>query len=677
MASQNPLEYSNLTHHAIPFDRITPELFLPTLREKLAQAKKQIERIRDHNAAPTFDNTIVALETAGEDVDLVATTFYNLLHAHTNDRLQQLAQEIGPLMAAHASDVLLDGKLFARIRSVWENRAKLNLNVEESKLLEKYYLDFARNGALLAEAEKAELRQIDQESSSLAPRFDENVLKATNHFSLHLTSSEEVAGLPEILLNAAAHAAKEKNLTGWLFTLHMPSYIPFMQFASHRPSREKMYRAYGSRAFHDDYDNQKLILKILELRERRARLLGYKNHADFILERRMAESTNRVLQFLARIENASLPKAHDEMKEIVEFAKTRGAPMPFQAWDFSYWAERLKEQKFKFSQDDLRPYFQLENVVRGAFEHARRLYGIVFVEATEYPVWHPDVKTYEVRDEKSQDFVGVFYTDFYPRESKAGGAWMTNYFEQGMFHGQVERPHVSIVCNFTKPTADKPSLLTFDEVNTLFHEFGHSLHSLLSRCRYRALSGTNVYWDFVELPSQIMENWITEKESLDLFARHYKTGEPIPSELVQKIKDSDRYLAGYQSLRQVTFAELDMAWHTTEVSQISSVPEFEDHVVDRLRVLPKVHGTNSSCSFSHIFSGGYGAGYFGYKWAESLDADAFEYFKERGLFNKEVAAKFRDHILSRGGTEHPMELYKKFRGREPDPDALLRRDGLL
>ncbi len=679
MASQNlePFKYLDLPHHALAFDKITPEIFLPALKENLAAAKKQISRIRDDVEPATFKNTIVALETAGEDADLVSTTFYNLLHAHTNDQLQNLALEIGPLLANYASDILLDTKLFARIKSLYELREKLNLNVEESKLLEKYYLDFVRNGALLDDEKKSELRKIDEELSKLSPQFSDNVLKATNEFTLHLTKRDEVAGLPAIVLTAAAAAAKEKNLDGWLFTLQMPSYIPFMQFAAHRPSREKMYRAYGSRAFGGNFDNRKLILQILKLREKRARLLGYKNHAEFMLERRMAESPDRVMQFLKRIEVASLPAARRDVKEIEDFAKSKGAPVPLEPWDFAYWSERLKEKRFEFSQDDLRPYFKLENVVKGAFEHARRLYGLMFKESDAYPVWHPDVKTFEVSDEKTNEFVGLFYADFYPRESKSGGAWMTNYFEQGLFHGQVDHPHVSVVCNFTKPSANEPSLLTFDEVNTLFHEFGHSLHSLLSRCRYRSLAGTNVYWDFVELPSQIMENWIKEKESLDIFARHYKTGELIPADLVKKIKDSSRYLAGYQSLRQVMLANLDMAWHTADSSKISDVAKFEDQVADRLRVLPKVEGINITCSFSHIFGGGYSDGYYSYKWAESLDAEAFEYFKECGLFNKDVAQKFRENILSRGGTEHPMELYKRFRGREPDPDALLRRDGLI
>ncbi len=676
-STTNPLEFSQLKNHAIPFDHLNDDLYLPRLKSTLGDAKERINAIRDNPAEPTFINTIVALETAGEDAELVSTVFYNMLGANTNDRLQALAKEIGPLLSNHASDVLLDQKLFKRIQMLFEKRHSLGLSTEEDRLLDKYHSDFVRNGAMLNDTQKTDLRKIDAELSQLSPQYSENVLKATNAFTMHVTKEADLKGLPPSLLAGAHEAATERKLDGWVFSLQMPSYIPFMQYSENRGLREKMYRAFGARAYGGGQDNRELILKLLRLKQKRARLLGFKDHPHFVLQKRMAETSEQVMAFLERIKTPSLIAARRDVKEVEAFAAEAGAPTPLEAWDFSFWSERLKENRYKLNQEELRPYFKLENVVAGAFEHARRLYGLEFREARHYPPYHPDVKVYEVHEEGSGKFIGLFYTDFFPRESKNGGAWMTSYFDQGLFRGEIHRPHISIVCNFTKPTADQPSLLTFDEVNTLFHEFGHSLHGLLSQCQYRSLSGTNVYWDFVELPSQIMENWILEKESLDLFAVHNKTGEKMPPELIAKIKASAKYMAGYMSLRQVTFAMLDMAWHTADADKITSVEEFEDKILGPLRVLPKVQGTNSSCSFSHIFAGGYSAGYYSYKWAEVLDADAFEYFLESGLFNREVATRFKDFVLSRGGTEHPMELYKKFRGREPDPNALLRRDGLI
>jgi peptidyl-dipeptidase Dcp len=678
---KSPLEFSNLKHNAIPFDRLKDDMYLPRLKETLHEAKSRIAEIRNNPAEPTFENTIVALETAGEDAELVSSVFYNMLGSNTNDRLQELAREIGPILASHSSDILLDQKLFDRIQILFKNRKNLNLSVEEDRLLEKYRSDFARNGALLSPDKKEELRKLDNELSQLSPQFSEAVLKATNSFTLHLTDEKDLKGLPPSSIAGAREAAKEQNLNGWLFSLQMPSYLPFMQYSENHALREKMYRAFAGRAFGGSptspTDNREFILKILRLKQQRARLLGFKDHPHFVLEKRMAENAEQVMTFLERIKSPSLVAARRDVKEVEDFAKAAGAPTPLEAWDFSYWSERLKEHRYNLNQEELRPYFKLENVIAGAFEHARRLYGIEFRESKDYPIYHPDVKTYEVHEEHTGKFVGLFYADFFPRASKNGGAWMTSYFDQGLYQGEVRRPHIAIVCNFTKPTSDQPSLLTFDEVNTLFHEFGHSLHGLLSQCQYRSLSGTNVYWDFVELPSQIMENWILEKESLDLFAVHNETGEKMPAELIAKIKASEQFLSGYFSLRQVTFALLDMAWHMADAEKVTSVEDFEDQVLGPLRVLPKVNGTNTSCSFSHIFAGGYSAGYYSYKWAEVLDADAFEYFREQGLFNREVATRFKEFVLSRGGTEHPMELYKKFRGREPDPDALLRRDGLI
>jgi peptidyl-dipeptidase Dcp len=487
-----------------------------------------------------------------------------------------------------------------------------------------------------------------------------------------------LVGLPEGVIEAAAQEAERKGHKGkWLFNLQAPSFLPFMQYAQNRELRKKLWLAYNSRAFQDQFDNREVVKKITRLRHDRAQLLGFKSHADFILSERMAQTPLQVMKFLNELLIPSKKAAEKDIAELRAFKKSIDGNDEVMPWDFAFYSEKLKEKKYKFNDEELRPYFKLETVVEGVFEHARRLYGITFKEVLDVPKYHPDVRTFEVREERTQNYVGLLYTDFFPRETKKGGAWMTVYREQGYYKGQVRRPHVSIVCNFTKPTASKPSLLTYDEVQTLFHEFGHALHGLLSQVTYRSLAGTNVYWDFVELPSQIMENWVKEKESLDIFARHYQTKQPIPAELVEKIKKSFQFQAGYYSMRQLQFGFLDMAWHQQDPAAIDDVDAFENKMTDMTRVLPKIPGTNVSCSFSHIFAGGYSAGYYSYKWAEVLDADAFEYFKEVGLFDKHVAEKFKSHILSRGGTEHPMELYKKFRGREPDPKALLRREGLL
>lgn len=682
--SQNPLKFSNLKNNAIAFDQLQNSLFLPTLKEAIQNAKANIAKIKSNPAKPDFDNTILALETAGDEVDLVANIFHNQLSANTSDELQAISKEFGPLLAAYANDILLDDEIFARVKAVYENPGR-ELTKEEARLLDKYYSDFKRNGALLTPEQKEELRKIDAELAILAPQFAENVLKATNEFQLVLHKKEELKGLPEIVIAAAKQAAQDKGLKSegdpegpWLFTLHYPSVIPFLTYSENREAREKIWRANASKAYKDKYDNQEILRKTLQLRHRRAQLLGYKNHAEFVLEKRMAESPEKVLAFLERIKVPALKKAKAEIAEITKFAQSIGGPKELMPWDFSYYSEKYKEKLFAFSGEDLRPYFKLENVIEGVFEHARRLYQLTFKPVDgQYPVYHPDVRVFEVYDEKTNEFVGLFYADFFPRESKNGGAWMTNYIEQGLFFGNVRRPHVAIVCNFTKPTSEKPSLLTHDEVLTLFHEFGHSLHGLLSKVKFRSLAGTNVYWDFVELPSQVMENWAYEKESLDLFARHYETGEKIPQELADKLKASSQYLSGYMNVRQLTFGLLDMAWHTTDPSEIKDIDQFEEKHTAELQVLPRIAGTNFSCAFTHIFAGGYSAGYYSYKWAEVLDADTFELFEEKGLFNSEAAQSFKENVLSRGGTEHPMELYKKFRGREPDPDALLRRDGLV
>lgn len=677
--ASNPLSHvSTLKNRATPFHLIKPEHFLPAIDEGIIEAKANIERLKNNPEAPTFANTVAALEACSERVDWVAGIFFNLLNAESNDQLQALAAEIAPRMANLSSDIILDAKIFSRLQSVWSNRNRENLTPEQNKLLENTFTDFVRNGAKLTDTQKLELREIDQRLSKLSPEFSDNILKDVNAYEYWVSDRSGLSGLPESAVEAAAQAAKEKGKPNqWLFTLHGPSVIAFLEYSDDRAAREKLWRAYNSRAFQTTNDNQKLVRETALLRHQRAKLLGFQNHADFVLQKRMAESTPRVQQFLQRLLKTYKAAAQKDLEQLKSFAKERDGLNEICPWDIAYYSEKLKQKLYSYDEEQLRPYFKLENVIAGAFEHARKLYGLEFRESGDYPVYHADVKVFEVWQNQGKDFVGLFYADFFPRAGKRGGAWMTNFYEQGKYFGQVMRPHVGIVCNFTKPTATKPSLLTFEEVRTLFHEFGHGLHSLLSQCQFRTISGTNVYWDFVELPSQVMENWTLEKESLDLFAKHFQTGGKIPVELTQTIKRAAQFQAGWFGLRQVTFASLDMAWHSADPSHVQNVSQFELEAIKDIVLLPPIAGTNISCSFAHIFSGGYSAGYYSYKWAEVLDADAFEFFKEKGLFNQEVASRFKELILSRGGTEHPMELYKRFRGREPDPNALFRRDGLL
>lgn len=679
MTTTNPLlkPFTN-TDQAVPFDQIKVEHYLPAVDEAIKAAKANVEKIKNNPEAPTFENSIVALEAASELMGQVMGIYGNLEVAHADEALQALAKEIYPKVASLESDISLDADIFKRVKAVYDGRATLNLNGEQAKLLEKTYLGFTRNGALLNEEQKETVRKIDQELSVLGPKYSENVLKATNSFEMFLDKKEDVEGLPEGALEGAAAMAEAKGQKGkWLFNLQIPSYLPFMTYAKSRPLREKMWRAFGSRAFKGEFDNQDIVLKIVQLRDQRAKTLGFATHADFVLAERMAKNPSTVLEFLNKLLKASREAGKRDVEEIREFAKKFDGTSDVQPWDVAYYSEKLKEDKYAFNEEDLRPYFKLENVVDGVFAHAKKLYGLTFKENKDIPVYHPEVKAYEIFEEASGKYMGLFYTDFFPRETKKGGAWMTQFRGQGLIGGVMKRPHVSIVCNFTKPTPTKPSLLTYDEVRTLFHEFGHALHGMLSDCTYQSLSGPNVYWDFVELPSQIMENWVGEKEGLDLFARHYETNAAMPAELIEKLKASQKFQAGYMSCRQLQFGLMDMSWHSTDPATIKDVDAFEEKATAETRLFPKTEGVNSSCSFSHIFAGGYSAGYYSYKWAEVLDADAFEYFKEEGLFNQTVAKKFKDNVLSRGGTEHPMELYKKFRGREPDPNALLRRDGLI
>lgn len=674
----NPLlENFNGKDQAVPFDKIKTEHFLPAIEKSIELAKNKIETIRKTQDV-NFKNVIEALEAATEKVDNIAGIYFNLLSSEANDELQALSQKISPMLSALSSDIALDPEIFQKIKFVYDHRKDLKLSSEQIQLTEKTYKDFARNGALLSPEKKERLRALDQELSILGPQFSENVLKSTNAFELWLTDESDLAGLPEGAREAAKAAAAQKNKPDqWLITLQAPSLIPFLTFSSRSDLREKLWRAFNSRALGGENDNREIIKKTLNLKYERAQILGYPNYAEYILEERMAKDSKTVMSFLNSLLAPSKKAAEKDLQEVKLFRKELEGTDEIKPWDFAYYSEKLKEKKYAFNEEELRPYFKLENVIEGAFEHARKLYQLTFKEVTDVPVYHPDVKVYEVYDSHSQEYIGLFYTDFFPRETKKPGAWMTNYREQGRWNGDLKRPHVSIVCNFTKPTPTKPSLLSYDEVRTLFHEFGHSLHGLLSKCEFRTIGGTNVYWDFVELPSQIMENWTEEKESLDLFAKHYQTGEKIPAELVAKIKKAAQFQAGWMSLRQLSYGLLDMTWYTTNPSQISSVEQFETEAMSKTSLFPKESGTNVSVSFAHIFAGGYSAGYYSYKWAEVLDADAFEYFKEQGLFNTEVAAKFKNSILSRGSSAHPMDLYKEFRGREPDPNSLLRRYGLI
>lgn len=674
----NPLlRKFELKDQALPFDQIKTEHFLPAIEVALAEAKNNITAIKA-NKNISFQNTILALESASEKIDTISGIYFNLFSAEANEDHQALAQKISPILSAFSSDVILDADLFQKIKFVFDNKANLKLTPEQNRLTEKMYLDFARNGALLAPDKKEILRKLDQDLSILSPQFSENVLKATNAFEMWITDTKDLAGLPEGIIEAAAMSAEQKGKKGqWLFTLNAPSLIPFLTYAENRNLREKLWKASAAKSFGGPYDNSDLVKKMVTLKHQRSQILGYNTFADYVLEERMAKNTETVFTFLKSLIEPSKLAAQKDLEEVQNFKKEIEGSSEIKPWDFGFYSEKLKEKKYAFNDEELRPYFKLENVIEGIFEHARKLFGITFKPITGVPVYHPDVKTFEVIDQTTGEYVGLFYMDFFPRETKKGGAWMTSYREQGLWGGDLKRPHVSIVCNFTKPSPTKPSLLTYDEVQTLFHEFGHALHGLLSKCNYRSLSGTNVYWDFVELPSQMMENWTGEKESLDLFARHYLTNETIPAELVQKIKKAAKFQSGWMSLRQLSFAWLDMMWHTTNPDKIKDVDQFETDADSLTRLLPKEAGTNKSCSFGHIFGGGYAAGYYSYKWAEVLDADAFEYFKEKGLFNTEVATKFKNSILSRGGTAHPMDLYKEFRGREPDPNSLLRRDGLI
>lgn len=672
----NPLlaEFST-PFETVPFDAIKPEHFMPAMQYALAEGRKEIDLIANNKAAPTFKNTIVALEQSGALGTRVSKILFHLNSAETNPAIQKNVREISPMLTEFSNDISLNENLFKRVAAVWEKRDQIK--GEDYMLLEKSYKGFVRNGANLNEENKTKLRAINKQLSDLSIQFSENVLNETNEYQLHITKEADLAGLPDFVKAGSAEAAKRAGKEGWIFTLHAPSYGPFMKYADNRELRHELFKANGRRgAKSNKNDNHANIEKMVNLRYEKAQLLGYNTWADYVLEERMANTKDKVNEFLDKLKKVSEPAAEKEMSELLAFAKKNGfTGDKIERWDQSYYTEKAAKERFSINDEMLKPYFKLENVLEGLFTVVNKLFGFNFKENPSIQGWHPDVKAYEVYDSTGK-MLAVWYGDYFPRPGKRAGAWNNTLQKQWVQNGKEIRPHVVNVCNFTKPTADKPSLLTFQEVVVLYHEFGHALHDMSANGKYASISGTSVPWDFVELPSQMLENFVYQPEVLKLFAKHYQTGEVIPEEYISRMIESAQFMAGITSVRQLAFGLIDMNWHGSDPKgkTVASVESASD-------VSRKYYGDNSdyvaSTAFSHIFAGGYSAGYYSYKWSEVLDADAFEFFKEKGLFNKSVASSFYKNILSKGGSEKPMELYKKFRGREPNPDAMLRRSGLL
>lgn len=663
-------------HGSIPFGRIEPSHFLPAFEEAFSSGKAEIDAIVNNRESPTFDNTVAALEAVGRPLSLLSALLFNLNHANTNDQIQSLAREISPRLARFSNDIWMNPDLFKRVKEVFSQRSSLDAGSDCLKLLDDTFKAFVRKGALLEGHSAVRYREVTEELSALTLQFGENVLAETNDFKLHITDERDVEGIPEGA-KATAHAkALAENKDGWIFTLQFPSYMPFMKHAVNRTLREKMFRAYSRRGNNgNDHDNNELVKKISALRIEKARLLGYNTYADYVLEERMAESKDKVMAFLDELLQSSLPFAGDDVRDVAQLAAADGIDT-LQRWDFAYYGEKLKTARYKVNDEMTRPYFKLETVENGVFGLANRLYGISFRQTCEPDVYHPDVKVFEVIDGDGS-FLGLLYLDYFPRPEKQGGAWMTSFRDQHR-EGDVDvRPHISIVTNFTPANGDTPSLLTFNEVKTFLHEFGHALHGMFSKVRFESQSGTSVYRDFVELPSQIMENWATEKQWLSDVAVHYITGEPIPDEMIDNIIAADLFQSGYSTVRQLSFGLNDMAWHSLDAPSMLSVQDFEQQAMAATELFPSVDGSCISTAFSHIFDGGYAAGYYGYKWAEVLDADAFELFKQNGVFSRETASSFRREILEKGGSAHPMTLYKNFRGSEPSVTPLLKRSGLV
>ena len=673
----NPLLSENQTlHGTMPFHLIKTEHYEPAILKGMEIHNQEIEAIINQTDAPTFANTIVALEKSGALLNQVSTVFGNLLSAETNDEMQAIAERIMPQLSEHSNNITLNEKLFARIKAVYDTTDKEQLGKEEQMLLQNTYDGFIRSGANLTPEQKERFRQISAEMSVLTLRFSQNNLKETNAYELAL-QADQLDGLPESALHAYAQTAQEKGKEGHIVTLQAPSFVPFMKYSQHRELREQLFMAYNTQCTHDnEYNNMEIVKKLVNLRLERAQLLGFQTAADYVLTRRMAEKSENVYKLLNQLLEAYTPTAHKEVEEVQALAKElEGEDFQLMPWDWAYYSEKLKEKKFNLNEEALRPYFELNNVIGGVFGLATRLYGITFQENKEIPVYHPDVTAYEVFD-KDGSFLAVLYADFHPRAGKRSGAWMTSYKEQWKDENGNSRPHISVVMNFTKPSGDKPALLSFGEVNTFLHEFGHALHGMFANTTYQSLSGTNVYWDFVELPSQIMENFAIEKDFLNTFAKHYETGENIPEEMIQRLVDASNFNVAYACLRQLSFGLLDMAWYTRTEPFEGDVRSYEKQAWSQTQILPSCKETCMTVQFSHIMAGGYSAGYYSYKWAEVLDADAFSLFQEKGIFNPEVANSFREHVLSKGGTEHPMTLYKRFRGQEPGIDALLKRNGI-
>jgi len=660
-----------------PFSEIKNEHYLPAFKEGIHQQQSEISAIVTSKDVPTFKNTIEALERSGELIDKVSNVFYNLNSALTSDTLQAIAKEVAPLLSKHRDDIKLNEKLFGRIKTVFTQKNKWNLTTEQNRLLDKYYKDFVRGGANLNKEDKEKLREINKELSLLSLKFGENVLKENNVFKMVIDNKTDLSGLPENVIAAAAEAAKERNYQDkWIFTLHKPSLIPFLQYSDKRDFREKMFNGYITRGDHNnELDNKEIVKKIVNYRVEKAQLLGYKSHAGFILEENMAKKPENVYKLLDKIWDPALVIAKKEATELQKMIYKSGEKFKLMPWDWWYYAEKLRKEKYDLDEEAMRPYFKLENVRDGAFEVAHRLYGITFTERKDIPVYHKDVKVFEVK-EADGSHIGILYTDYFPRASKRGGAWMEAYRKQSRQDGKEVTPVICNVCNFSKPSGNKPALLSFEEVSTLFHEFGHALHGLLSDCTYRSLSGTSVDRDFVETFSQIMENWASEPEVLKMYARHYNTGEPIPQELINKIIESSHFNQGFATVEYLSAAYLDMDWHTLTEVKDYDVNKFETGAMNKIHLIPEIVVRYRSTYFSHIFAGGYSSGYYSYIWAEVLDADAFQAFKENGIFDRKTAESFRRDILSRGGTEDAMTLYKSFRGREPEIEPLLERRGL-
>lgn len=667
----------NTPHNTLPFNLIGIEHYEPAIEEGIKEEMDEINRIIENTEKPDFENTIAALDKSGETLEKVTNMLGNMLNAESTDELQELAQKVMPRLTEHSNNISLNEKLFERVKAVKDNAENENLNGEQKMLVDKYYKSFVRNGALLDEKQKEQYRQLTEQLSLLTLTFEQNSLKDKNDFTLHITDSSQIEGLPEGLISMAAANASANGMEGWLFTLDAPCYVPFMKYCRNRELRKEMYMGYNTVSNRDNiYNNSEIVRHIANLRIEVANLLGYKTYADYVLDNRMAENSGNVYNLLNKLKDSYMPVAEKETETIAALASERDGITDLMPWDWSYYSEILRKEKYDFDEEKLREYFELDKVIEGVFGLATRLYGITFRESTEIPVYHKDVRSFEVFDENGE-YLAVLYTDFYPRPTKQSGAWMTEFKGQWMENGKDSRPHVSLVMNFNPPTDGKPALLNHSELNTFLHEFGHALHGMLSKVTYRSLSGTSVYRDFVELPSQIMENFAVEKDFLNTFARHYITGEVMPESEIAKIKAAENFNAGYACIRQVSFGLLDMAWHTLTEDFTGNVEEFEKEAFKPVSLMPQIAGTCMSTQFGHIFSGGYAAGYYGYKWAEVLDADAFSVFKENGIFDKATAASFRNNILSKGGSEHPMDLYIRFRGKKPTIDALLKRNGII